>query len=97
MNGNVAGVVDVRSLDGSIARLSITNVDFHSYVITNKGRAYTAVSGIDNPAQGRALQPISAIGEIVGWLFAVPTAPAVNGFQFTGECVFPFVYYSFEL
>ena len=85
VNGNVSGVVDVRAADGSTRRMSLTNVDFHSYIITNEGRAHSAVSGVNDAVLGRAFQPISAFGEIVGWLFAVPTAPAVNGFQFTGK------------
>lgn len=84
VNGNVSGVVDVKEPDGSINRQSVNDVTFHSYMMTSDGRAYTAISNV-SPVLGRALQPISPIGEIVGWLFAVPTTPAVNGFQFTGE------------
>uniref|UniRef100_H2XLM3 Nidogen-1 n=1 Tax=Ciona intestinalis TaxID=7719 RepID=H2XLM3_CIOIN len=83
VNGNVTGTVDVRSSDGRINRVSVSNVDFHSYVITNQGRAYTAISDV-SPMLGSALQPISAIGDIIGWLFAVTDDSTVNGFQYTG-------------
>ncbi|XP_078491511.1 nidogen-2-like [Ciona intestinalis] len=83
VNGNVTGTVDVRSPDGRINRVSVSNVDFHSYVITNQGRAYTAISDV-SPMLGGALQPISAIGDIIGWLFAVTDDSTVNGFQYTG-------------
>ena len=83
VNGNVTGTIDVRNDDGSQERLTINNVDYHSYVITSQGRAYTAISGV-SPELGRALQPFSPVGEIIGWLFAIPKSPAVNGFQYTG-------------
>ena len=90
VNGNVTGTVDVRSDDGTQERLTINNVDYHSYVITSQGRAYTAISGV-SPELVRALQPFSPIGEIIGWLFAIPQAPAVNGFQQTGTCLLTWI------
>jgi len=82
-NGKVTGTVDVKSADGSVVRVTVRNVDFHAYVITNQGRAYTAISNITSTL-GRALQPLSVIGEVVGWLFADAQSPAINGFQYSG-------------
>nr|CAB3264326.1 nidogen-2-like [Phallusia mammillata] len=83
-NGNVSGVVDVKDrTTGVVNRTRVSDVHFHSYVIPNQGRAYTAISGV-TPGLGRALQPMSVIGEIVGWLFADSGPSAANGFHYTG-------------
>ncbi|CAK8680339.1 unnamed protein product [Clavelina lepadiformis] len=83
VNGNVSGTVDVRDTDGHVSRQTIRNAAFHSFVQTDSGRSFEAVSGVQN-VLGLALQPIEAVGDVIGWLFALPTTPAVNGFQYTG-------------
>lgn len=61
-----------------------TDVDLHSYIVGNDGRAYTAISHIPQPA-AQALLPVIAIGGLFGWLFALEKPGAKNGFSFTGE------------
>ena len=79
----MSGTVDVRDTDGHVSRQTIRNAAFHSFVQTDSGRSFEAVSGVQN-VLGLALQPIEAVGDVIGWLFALPTTPAVNGFQYTG-------------
>ena len=57
--------------------------DLHSYVVTSDGRAYTAVSKV-NESVGYDLQTLNAIGAVVGWMFARPSSEALNGYQLTG-------------
>jgi nidogen (entactin) len=71
-------------LDGRINGLDMSNVDLHSYIVTNDGRAYTAISRI--PRQiGFSMMSLYTINGIIGWLFAVPLPKAKNGFSLTGR------------
>lgn len=64
--------------------MSFQEEDLHSYVVTSDGRAYTAVSKM-NDSIGFDLQPLSMLGGVVGWLFARSTSTsAPNGYQLTG-------------
>ncbi|XP_059838139.1 nidogen-1 [Hypanus sabinus] len=59
------------------------NIDLHSYVVVNDGRSYTAVSRI--PATvGWAMLPLSAVGSIIGWMFALEQPNFENGFSIVG-------------
>ncbi|CAH1793177.1 unnamed protein product [Owenia fusiformis] len=73
VNGRVTGSINGVQL----------NVDLHSYVVTIDGRSYTAISRSPTNELGFSMQSLSAIGGIVGWLFAVPTNTK-NGFMVTG-------------
>ncbi|KAI9561912.1 hypothetical protein GHT06_012874 [Daphnia sinensis] len=71
-------------VSGRINGVSFQEEDLHSYVVTSDGRAYTAVSKM-NDSIGFDLQPLSMLGGVVGWLFARSTSTsAPNGYQLTG-------------
>ncbi|XP_005996047.1 nidogen-2 [Latimeria chalumnae] len=78
VNGKVSG----RLLVGQTA-VDFSNVDLHAYVVVNDGRIYTAISDIPEPA-GWALLPLSTIGGLFGWLFALEKPGFENGFSITG-------------
>ncbi|XP_065308786.1 nidogen-like [Dermacentor albipictus] len=63
-------------------------VDFHSYVDTTNGRTYTALSRVSPPSLGSDLRALLVLGDVVGWLFALPQGDrARSGFVLTGaEC-----------
>lgn len=74
-------------VSGKINGLSFQDEDLHSYVVTSDGRAYTAVSKM-NESIGFDLQPLSMLGGVVGWLFARSTSiNAPNGYQLTGTYI----------
>nr|KAF6388070.1 nidogen 2 [Myotis myotis] len=63
--------------------VTFTDVDLHAYIVSNDGRAYTAISHIPQPA-AQALLPLTPIGGLFGWLFALEKPGFENGFSFTG-------------
>jgi nidogen (entactin) len=72
-------------VSGKVNGVTFQDEDLHSYVVTSDGRAYTAVSKM-NETIGFDLQPLSIIGGVIGWLFARPTSSnAPNGYQLTGN------------
>ncbi|XP_019624540.1 PREDICTED: nidogen-1-like isoform X25 [Branchiostoma belcheri] len=79
VNGKVEGTVRLSGKD----EVDLRDIDLHSYVVVNDGRAYTAMSRIEENV-GYAMQPLSTIGGIIGWLFGLPQANAVNGYTLTG-------------
>ncbi|XP_036309397.1 nidogen-1 isoform X1 [Pipistrellus kuhlii] len=80
VNGKVRGRVFVGS---SPAPVVFEHTDLHSYVVTNQGRSYTAISTIPE-AVGYALLPLAPVGGIIGWMFAVEQDGFRNGFSMTG-------------
>lgn len=81
MNGKVNGRIYVGS-SGSPEEFS--NNDLHSYVVVNDGRAYVAISSI--PATlGHSLQPLSSLGGVIGWAFALEQPEYHNGFRLIGK------------
>ncbi len=75
-------------VSGTINGVSIVDQDLHAYVVTNDGRAYTAISRIPDSI-GISLQSGYTIGSIIGWLFAKQASPkAKNGFMLTGQEMF---------
>uniref|UniRef100_A0A8D0BRW1 Nidogen 2 n=1 Tax=Salvator merianae TaxID=96440 RepID=A0A8D0BRW1_SALMN len=78
LNGKVSGNLLVGQ-----APVHFSNVDLHAYVVGNDGRAYTAISHIPQPA-ARSLMPLSPIGGLFGWLFALEKPGYQNGFRRTG-------------
>lgn len=78
VNGKVSG----RLLVGRTS-VDFNNVDLHAYIVVTDGRAYTAISHIPQLA-AMALMPISAIGGLFGWLFALEKPQYENGFSVTG-------------
>uniref|UniRef100_A0A672P7P9 Nidogen 1 n=1 Tax=Sinocyclocheilus grahami TaxID=75366 RepID=A0A672P7P9_SINGR len=80
MNGKVSGRV---SVGNSPVPVDFASNDLHSYVVVNDGRAYVAISAI--PAiVGFSLQPLSSVGGIIGWTFALQQPGFKNGFSIIG-------------
>uniref|UniRef100_A0A3P8TX40 Nidogen 1 n=1 Tax=Amphiprion percula TaxID=161767 RepID=A0A3P8TX40_AMPPE len=80
MNGKVNGRVFVGN---SPSAVEFGNNDLHSYVVANDGRAYVAISNINSTA-GPSLQPLSSLGGVIGWAFALEQPGYQNGFSLTG-------------
>ncbi|KYO47226.1 nidogen-1 [Alligator mississippiensis] len=78
LNGKVSGNLLVGRTPVHFA-----DVDLHAYVVGNDGRAYTAISRIPQLA-ARALMPLTPIGGLFGWLFALEKPGYENGFSITG-------------
>lgn len=66
------------------ASVRFQDVDLHAYIVGSDGRAYTAISGVPQPA-ARALLPLLPVGGLFAWLFAVEEPGSENGFSITGE------------
>lgn len=79
VNGKVSGHLHVGHIPVHFA-----DVDLHAYIVGNDGRAYTAISHIPQPA-AQALLPLTPIGGLFGWLFALEKPGWENGFSLTGE------------
>ncbi|KAJ3614118.1 hypothetical protein NHX12_017694 [Muraenolepis orangiensis] len=80
MNGKVNGRVFVG--DSPVA-IQLSNNDLHSYVVANDGRAYVAISSISK-GLGPALQPLTSLGGVMGWAFALEQPGYQNGFSLIG-------------
>ncbi|KAG8449223.1 hypothetical protein GDO86_016043 [Hymenochirus boettgeri] len=78
VNGKVSGNVMVGQIP-----VNFFGVDLHAYIVVNDGRAYTAISNVPEPASW-ALAPLTPIGGLFGWLFALEKPGHHNGFSFTG-------------
>ncbi|CAK6432078.1 unnamed protein product [Pipistrellus nathusii] len=78
VNGKVSGRLLVDHTP-----VTFTDVDLHAYIVSDDGRAYTAVSHIPQPA-AQALLPLTPIGGLFGWLFALEKPGFENGFGFIG-------------
>nr|XP_060482965.1 nidogen-2-like [Panthera onca] len=78
VNGKVSGHLRVGHTP-----VHFTDVDLHAYIVGNDGRAYTAISHIPQPA-AQALLPLTPIGGLFGWLFALEKPGWENGFRLTG-------------
>lgn len=81
MNGKVNGRVYVGS---SPSPVEFSGNDLHSYVVVNDGRSYVAISDIPSSV-GPSLQPLSALGGVIGWAFALEQPGFKNGFSIIGE------------
>ncbi|KAG7217942.1 hypothetical protein INR49_020764 [Caranx melampygus] len=80
MNGKVNGRVFVGN---SPSPIELVNNDLHSYVVANDGRAYVAISSIPKGV-GPSLQPLSSLGGVIGWAFALEQPGYENGFSLIG-------------
>uniref|UniRef100_A0A8D3BTP1 Nidogen 1 n=1 Tax=Scophthalmus maximus TaxID=52904 RepID=A0A8D3BTP1_SCOMX len=80
MNGKVHGKVYVGNAPTPV---EFTSNDLHSYVVVNDGRSYVAISDIPQ-ALGPSLQPLSALGAVIGWAFALEQPGFKNGFSIIG-------------
>uniref|UniRef100_A0A8C2YPV2 Nidogen 2 n=2 Tax=Chinchilla lanigera TaxID=34839 RepID=A0A8C2YPV2_CHILA len=78
VNGKVSGHLRVGQTP-----VHFSDVDLHAYIVDNDGRAYTAISHIPQPA-AQALLPLTPIGGLFGWLFALEKPGFKNGFSLTG-------------
>lgn len=81
MNGKVNGMVSVGSTP-----VRLDSNDLHAYIVVGDGRAYTAISEVPEPL-GWALMPVTPIGGLFGWLFALKLPNSHNGFSITGKDV----------
>ncbi|XP_056442683.1 nidogen-1-like [Gadus chalcogrammus] len=80
MNGKVNGRVFVGDASTPV---QLSNNDLHSYVVANDGRAYVAISSV--PAGlGPSLQPLTSLGGVMGWAFALEQPGYQNGFSLIG-------------
>uniref|UniRef100_A0A7N8X1R9 Nidogen 1a n=1 Tax=Mastacembelus armatus TaxID=205130 RepID=A0A7N8X1R9_9TELE len=80
MNGKVHGKIYVGN---SPSPVEFTGNDLHSYVVVNDGRSYVAISDIPY-ILGPSLQPLSALGGVIGWAFALEQPGFKNGFSTIG-------------
>lgn len=80
MNGKVHGKVYVGD---SPSLIEFNSNDLHSYVVVNDGRSYVAISDIPYTL-GPSLQPLSALGGVIGWAFALEQPGFRNGFSIVG-------------
>ncbi|XP_053567076.1 nidogen-1 [Bombina bombina] len=80
VNGKVKGRIYVGNNPSPVV---FENIDLHSYVVVNDGRAYTAISTIVD-SLGFSLLPLASIGGIIGWMFALQQPGYKNGFSITG-------------
>ena len=71
-------------VSGNINGIRISSANLHSYVNANEGLAYTAISPLPDRIS-YSMQSLSPMGELIGWLFAVPSGKGINGFTQTGE------------
>ncbi|KAM4585394.1 nidogen-1-like [Odontesthes bonariensis] len=84
MNGKVNGRVFVGN---SPSPVELDSKDLHSYMVANDGRAYVAISSIPDSV-GPSLQPLSSLGGIIGWAFALQQPGYQNGFSLIGGVFF---------
>lgn len=80
-NGKLYGKVYVGN---SASPVEFTGNDLHSYVVVNDGRSYVAISDIPD-SLGPSLQPLTALGGVIGWAFALEQPGFRNGFSLIGE------------
>ncbi|XP_067847730.1 nidogen-2 [Heptranchias perlo] len=80
VNGKVNGKLMVGA---SRMPVEFQNADLHAYVVVNDGRAFTAISQIPEIV-GWAMQSLSIIGDLFGWLFAIEQPGFKNGFSIAG-------------
>ncbi|CAJ1067679.1 nidogen-1 [Xyrichtys novacula] len=80
MNGKMYGKVHVGN---SPSPVEFSSNDLHSYVVVNDGRSYVAISDIPYTL-GPSLQPLSALGGVIGWAFALEQPGFKNGFSIIG-------------
>ncbi|KAG9344326.1 hypothetical protein JZ751_010995 [Albula glossodonta] len=80
MNGKVSGRLFVGN---SPSPVELSGNDLHSYVVANDGRAYVAISTIP-PSLGPSLLPLSSLGGVIGWAFALEQPGHENGFSIIG-------------
>ncbi|XP_055083265.1 nidogen-2 isoform X2 [Periophthalmus magnuspinnatus] len=78
VSGKVSGTVTVGS-----SPVRLDHIDLHAYIVVGDGRAYTAISEVPESI-GRALMPVSPIGELFGWLFVLELPNSQAGFKVTG-------------
>ncbi|XP_029449963.1 nidogen-1 isoform X2 [Rhinatrema bivittatum] len=80
VNGKVKGRLFVGN---TAVPVVFENIDLHSYVVVNDGRAYTAISTISE-SLGYSLLPLASVGGVIGWMFALEQPQYKNGFSITG-------------
>uniref|UniRef100_A0AAQ4QIE9 Nidogen 1b n=1 Tax=Gasterosteus aculeatus aculeatus TaxID=481459 RepID=A0AAQ4QIE9_GASAC len=80
MNGKVSGRVFVGN---SPSAVELSNNDLHSYMVVNDGRASVAISNIPD-ALGPSMLPLTPLGGVIGWAFALEQPGHRNGFSLIG-------------
>lgn len=81
MNGKLHGKVFVGSASYPV---DFASNDLHSYVVSNDGRAYVAISAIPISV-GVSLLPLSGMASAIGWAFALEQPGYINGFSIVGK------------
>lgn len=81
MNGKVSGRVFVGN---SPSAVELSNNDLHSYMVVNDGRASVAISNIPD-ALGPSMLPLTPLGGVIGWAFALEQPGHRNGFSLIGK------------
>ncbi|XP_073690646.1 nidogen-1-like [Garra rufa] len=71
------------SVGNSSVPVDFASNDLHSYVMVNDRTANVDIIGFP-PIVGSSLQPLSSVGEIIGWMFALQQLVFSNGFNITG-------------
>ncbi|XP_037327749.2 nidogen-1-like [Pungitius pungitius] len=80
INGKVNGRVFVGN---SPSPVELGNNDLHSYMVVNDGRASVAISNIPD-ALGPSMLPLTSLGGVIGWAFALEQPGHHNGFSLIG-------------
>uniref|UniRef100_A0AAX7THR8 Nidogen 1a n=1 Tax=Astatotilapia calliptera TaxID=8154 RepID=A0AAX7THR8_ASTCA len=80
VNGKVHGRVFVGR---SPSPVEFANIDLHSYIVANEGRAYVAISDLPETV-GPSLEPLVSISGVIGWAFALEHPGFKNGFSIIG-------------
>uniref|UniRef100_A0A669DFL5 Nidogen 1 n=1 Tax=Oreochromis niloticus TaxID=8128 RepID=A0A669DFL5_ORENI len=80
VNGKVHGRVFVGR---SPSPVEFANIDLHSYIVVNEGRAYVAISDLPETV-GPSLEPLVSISGAIGWAFALEHPGFKNGFSIIG-------------
>ncbi|KAG5847035.1 hypothetical protein ANANG_G00121420 [Anguilla anguilla] len=78
VSGKVRGVVAVGN-----SLVELADVDLHAYMVVGDGRAFATLSRVPEHA-GAALMPLTPIGGLFGWLFALEMPNHQNGFSIIG-------------
>lgn len=69
-------------ISGSLGE-ELVDTQMQAYVSLQDGQTYAAITPLE-PSIGQKLQLLHVLAGPIGWLFAVPTAGAQNGYQLTG-------------
>ncbi|KAJ8409141.1 hypothetical protein AAFF_G00241620 [Aldrovandia affinis] len=78
VSGKVQGVLTVGN-----SLVELGGADLHAYMVVGDGRAFVSLSQVPEHI-GQALMPLTPIGGLFGWLFALEMPGHQNGFSLIG-------------